>query len=180
MQCAICRDLCVPSRGPRSSCTKCKEHKVHCTKAQGPASHQAAVEKGHGSGKRAGPSSKLKSAPVVVEGGSVGSGLEQQEVVDVLRMMRDGQRELLGVMRDIRDEFQLQNDLAAYKSFRRLNYRAEMWPGGWFSEWFAHWCHEDLSSVTETAHQQTKEQVRMAQEVMEAWECGEAEGSGRD
>ena len=180
MQCATRGDLCIPSRGPRSSCTKCKERKVHCTKAQGPASRQAVVEKGHGSGKQAGPSSKLKSAPVVVEGGLVGSGLEQQEVVDVLRMMQDGQRELLGVMRDIRDEFWLWNDLAAYESFGRLNYGAKTWLGGWFAEWFAHWCHEDLSSVVETACQQTKEQARMAREVMEERERGEAEGSGKD
>ena len=116
---------------------------------------------------------------MIEEGSAVGLGLEQPEVVEVLKMMRDGQRELMGIMRNIQDELRLQNDLAAYKLFRRLNYRAETWLGGWFAEWFAHWCHEDLSSVAETARQQTKEQARLAWEVMEVRERGEAEGSGR-
>ena len=45
-QCITRGDLCVPSQGLASSCTHCKERKVHCPKAKGPASHQVAMEKG--------------------------------------------------------------------------------------------------------------------------------------
>lgn len=116
----------------------------------------------------------MKSAPMISEAESTVVGTEQGEVV---QMIRDGQKEQNDILRDIRDELRLRNDLMAFESFGRSNYGAKLWPGGRFMEWFAHWCHEDLSSVVATACQQTEEQARMAWEVMEAQECGEAEGS---
>lgn len=138
------------------------------------------MEKGRGAGKQAGPSTRLKSAPIIVEDGSAGLVGDQSGLVEVLRMMRDSQQELNGILCNIRDKFRLWNNLSAYESFGRSNYGAKTWPGGRFAEWFAHWCHEDLLSVAETTRQQTEEQARLAWEVMEVWELGEAEGLGRD
>ena len=135
------------------------------------------MEKGKVQSCRAGPFTQVKSAPIILEGELTAAGAEQGEV---LQMIQDGQKEQNGILRDIRDELRLWNNLMAFESFGRLDYGAELWPGGRFAEWFVHWCHEDLSSVAETTRQQTEEQARLAQEVLEVRERREAEGSGRD
>ena len=118
-------ELCVPSRGFGSTCTRCQERKVRCSHTQGRVKRRADGEQGGSVPKR------LRRTEET--GGS--NALEERKV-KALESIAFGLDRLTSVVERVEEEVRAQVDLEALRAFNEARFPLREWDR---HERFADW-----------------------------------------